>query len=183
MAREVCCSPCVTGRVGEGGRTPNRPRPGDWTPQSLASAGPAPYHCDEGDVMRAHKNAAAEAREMSAGPRLIAAPAPIATPSCSGTRCALRLAQTGPEEVSVRRNSWPRSRPHWCVRDCDAVSQQDLDEETGCGQADCSIMPGTCKLHDPACHCALAFLLGAALPSAGGNAQKCAKKTHKCQVP
>ena len=116
---------------------------------------------------------------MSAGPRLIDAPAPIATPSCSGTRCALRLAQTGPEEVSVRRNSWPRSRPHWCVRDCDAVSQQDLEEETGCGQADCSIMPGTCKLHDPACHCALAFLLGAALPSAGGNAQKCAKKTHK----
>ena len=48
----------------------------------------------------------------------------------------------------MRRNSWPRSRPHWCVRDCDAVSQQDLEEETGCGQADCSIMPGTCKLHD-----------------------------------
>ena len=112
---------------------------------------------------------------MSAGPRLIDAPAPIATPSCSGTRCALRLAQTGPEEVSVRRNSWPRSRPHWCVRDCDAVSQQDLEEETGCGQADCSIMPGTCKLHGPASHCALAFLLDAALPSAGGNSPKYAK--------
>ena len=39
------------------------------------------------------------------------------------------------------------------------------------------------KLHDPACHCALAFLLGASLPSGGGNAQKCVKKTHKCQVP
>ena len=80
----------------------------------------------------------------------------------SGTRCSFRLAQTG---VSVRRNSWPRSRPHWCVRNCGAVSQQDLEEETGCGQADCSIMPGTCKLHDPACHCALSFLMGAALPS------------------
>ena len=42
-------------------------RPGDWTPQSLASAGPAPYHCDEGYVMRAHKNAAAEARENECG--------------------------------------------------------------------------------------------------------------------
>ena len=34
-----------------------------------------------------------------AGPRLIASPAPIATPSCRGTRCTLHLAQTGPEEV------------------------------------------------------------------------------------
>jgi len=42
-------------------------------------------------------------------------------------------------------------------------------EETGCGQADCSIMQGTCKLHGPASHYALAFLLDAALPSAGGN--------------
>ena len=48
-------------------------------------------------------------------------------------------------------------------------------EETGCGQADCSIMPGTCKLHGPASHCALAFLLDAALPSAGGNSPKYAK--------
>jgi hypothetical protein len=48
-------------------------------------------------------------------------------------------------------------------------------EETGCGQADCSIMPCTCKLHGPASHCALAFLLDAALPSAGGNSQKYAK--------
>ena len=34
-----------------------------------------------------------------AGPRLLASPAPIATPSCRGTRCTLHLAQTGPEEV------------------------------------------------------------------------------------
>ena len=48
-------------------------------------------------------------------------------------------------------------------------------EETGCGQADCSIMQGTCKLHGPASHYALAFLLDAALPSAGGNSPKYAK--------
>jgi len=47
----------------------------------------------------------------------------------------------------------------WCVRACDAVSQKYLQEETGCGQADFSIMPGTCKLHGPASDCALAFLL------------------------
>ena len=57
----------------------------------------------------------------------------------------------------------------WCVRACDAASQQYLEEETGCGQADCSIMPGVCKLHGPAAHCALAFLLDDALRSAGGN--------------
>ena len=57
----------------------------------------------------------------------------------------------------------------WCVRACDAASQQYLEEETGCGQADCSIMPGACKLHGPAAHCALAFLLDDALRSAGGN--------------
>ena len=48
-------------------------------------------------------------------------------------------------------------------------------EETGCGQADCSIMQGTCKLPGPASHYALAFLLDAALPSAGGNSPKYAK--------
>ena len=57
----------------------------------------------------------------------------------------------------------------WCVRACDAASQQYLEEEAGCGQADCSIMPGACKLHGPAAHCALAFLLDDALRSAGGN--------------
>jgi hypothetical protein len=36
-------------------------------------------------------------------------------------------------------------------------------------------MQGTCKLHGPASHCALAFLLDAALPSAGGNSPKYAK--------
>jgi hypothetical protein len=51
----------------------------------------------------------------------------------------------------------------WCVRACDASSQQYLEEAAGYDQADCSIMQGTCKLHGPASHCALAFLPGAAL--------------------
>jgi hypothetical protein len=71
----------------------------------------------------------------------------------------------------------------WCVCACDASSQQYLQEEAGYGQADCSIMPGTCKLHGPASHCALAFLPGAALRSAGGNSHKCARKDHNCLVP
>jgi len=49
---------------------------------------------------------------MSAGQRLIAAPAPIATPSCSGTRCVLRLSQTGPEEVSVIRKKHVKTSHH-----------------------------------------------------------------------
>jgi hypothetical protein len=40
----------------------------------------------------------------------------------------------------------------WCVRACDASSQQYLEEETGYGQADCSIIPGTRELHGPASH-------------------------------
>ena len=35
----------------------------------------------------------------------------------------------------------------WCVRACDAASQQYLEEETCCGQADCSIMPGAVQAH------------------------------------
>jgi len=138
MAREVWCDPCVTGRGSEGGhRTDHAQGTGRrslWLRRALhlTTATKAMWCARTRTQQRKHVR-------MSAGPRLIDAPAPIATPSCSGTRCALRLAQTGPEEVSVRRNSWPRSRPHWCVRDCDAVSQQDLEEETGCGQADCSI--------------------------------------------
>ena len=74
-----------------------------------------------------------------------------------------------------RSNSWHHRRPQkgfWApVMRVTTISQ----EETGCGQADCSIMQGTCKLHGPASHCALAFLLDAALPSAGGNSPKYAK--------
>ncbi len=77
--------------------------------------------------------------------------------------------------LAGRSNSWHRRRPQkgfWApVMRVTTISQ----EETGCGQADCSIMQGTCKLHGPASHCALAFLLDAALPSAGGNSPKYAK--------
>jgi len=77
--------------------------------------------------------------------------------------------------LAGRSNSWHHRRPQkgfWApVMRVTTISQ----EETGCGQADCSIMPGTCKLHGPASHCALAFLLDAALPSAGGNSPKYAK--------
>jgi len=62
--------------------------------------------------------------------------------------------------LAGRRNSWPHRSAMWqedwttmwCVRACDASSQQYLEEEAGYGQADCSIMPGTHKLHGPASH-------------------------------
>jgi hypothetical protein len=63
-----------------------------------------------GDVMRARKNAASEAGENKCGSAMhrgSAAPAPIATPSCRGTRCASRLAQTGPEASLARPLSPP----------------------------------------------------------------------------
>jgi hypothetical protein len=45
------------------------------------------------------------------------------------------------------------------------------------------LMPGACKLHGPASHCALAFLLDDALRSAGGNTYQYEKKDHNCLVP
>ena len=71
----------------------------------------------------------------------------------------------------------------WCVCVCDALSQQYLEEEAGHGQADCSIMPGTRKLHGPASHWALALLPGAALQFARGTSHKYTKKAHNCLVP
>jgi len=69
-------------------------------PPALASAGPAHLttSCSAATRRRdvARKNAAAEAGENkcgSAARRGYAARAPIATPSCRGTRCASRLAQ------------------------------------------------------------------------------------------
>ena len=69
-------------------------------PPALASAGPAHLtaSCSAATRRRdvARQNAAAEAGEKkcgSAARRGYAARAPIATPSCRGTRCASRLAQ------------------------------------------------------------------------------------------
>ena len=68
-------------------------------PPALASAGPAHLTTSCSAATRrdvARKNAAAEAGENkcgSAAHRGYAARAPIATPSCRGTRCASRLAQ------------------------------------------------------------------------------------------
>ena len=60
--------------------------------------------------------------------------------------------------LAGRSNSWHHRRPQKGfgapVMRVTTISQ----EETDCGQADCSIMPSTCKLHGPASHCALAFL-------------------------
>jgi hypothetical protein len=66
-----------------------------------------------------------------------------------------------------------------CVCACDALSQQYLEEEVGYGQLDCSIMPGTRKLHCPASHRALALLLDDALQSVAGNSRKIAKKNSQ----
>jgi hypothetical protein len=71
----------------------------------------------------------------------------------------------------------------WCVRACDASSQQYLEEEAGYGQADYSIIPVTRKLHGPASHWALTLLPGAGLQFARGNSHKYAKKVHNCLVP
>jgi len=134
------------------------------------------------------------------GPRtvrtdLFAAMAAIATPVLTlcvllytGQRCsrvAVGMGNTfGPGEtgrrcfhLDGRSNFWHHRRPQkgfWApVMRVTTISQE--ASETGCSQANYSIMPGTCKLHGPASHCALAFLLDATLPSVGGNSQKYAK--------
>ena len=56
-------------------------------------------YCDEGDVMRAHKNAAAEARENECGSAPHRCACAHRHTQLQRDTLRLRLAQTGPEEV------------------------------------------------------------------------------------
>ena len=118
-------------RLSPAGSTPSRRGlfQTNRAPQSLASAGPAPYHCDEGDVMRAHKNAAAEARENECG----------SAPHCCVCASSLRL-RPSPRPAAAghaARCAWRRQVLKRCEREAQLVASQQTS--LVCARLRCSV--------------------------------------------